>query len=135
MILSAISGAATLIIAFRPGRPIAGAVHHVRGLEAQQPSHLDFDAGVAIRSSHTPGSARVLANAVRDIRPFDHRVERLFGRRQWCACNGEFVRAEPSLRNLKARGLAQQHVRGRDAHSSSAIPYDVRRIVLPNTGK
>ena len=99
---------------------VAGLVHHVGGLEAQQPRHLDVDPRA--RDPFLPDAVigDALAEGGAGDEPPRHRFDRAFGDADRAHAMVDAPRPEPPLRDLEPPALAQQDVVDRHAHVGEA---------------
>src|SRR3546814_5427036 len=92
-------------------RLVADLVHHVGGLEAQEPGHLDIDASA--RHAFLPYRMLVdrLAESLPLLQPAAHLGQRLFGDADGAHAVVDAARPEAALRDLEAAPFAQQQDR------------------------
>ena len=109
----------------------ADLVHHVGGLQAEQPRHLDVDAGLGdpLLPDRMVGDALAEGRA-REQAP-GHRLQSGLGHADRAHAMVDAAGPEPALRDLEAAALAEDQVLGRHAHvAQDHLAVAVRRVVI-----
>ena len=91
-------------------RLVAGLVHHVGGLEAEEPRHFDVDArfGDALLPDRMLGD--LLAEGDAGQKPLGHLLQRHFGNAYRAHAVVDAAGAKPALRDLETAAFAEQEV-------------------------
>ena len=116
---------------FELGGFVADLVHHVGGLQAQKPRHLDVDArfGDALLPHRMFGELFAEGDARKQ--PLGHFFQRDFGGAEGAHAMVNAAGAEAALRDLEAAAFAEQEVAGRHAHIlEQNFGVAVRRVVI-----
>ena len=114
-----------------PRRLVADDVHHVRGVEREQPRLVDHAArfGDALVPDRLFGQR--LAERDARLQAVDHHLQRALGRADRAHAVVDAPRPEPALRDLEAAALAEQDVLDRHAHVvEQHLHVAVRRVVV-----
>ena len=106
----AMFGTATLIIAISALAAVADRVHHVRGIQRQQPRLLDHDARFRDPFQRHRLLRHRLAEGDAASGPPAHHLQRAFGQPDQAHAMMDAAGAETPLRDLEAAALAEQHV-------------------------
>ncbi len=115
---------------------VADLVHHVGGLEAQQPGHLDVGAGFGDALFPDRLLDDLLAERSARRQPPHHLLQRLFGDADGAHAVMDAAGTEAALRDLETAALAEQ-----DVFSGNADVFEqhlgmaVRRVVEAEHGK
>ena len=116
---------------FQPRDLVAGLVHHVGGLQAQQPGHLDVGArlGDALFPDRMLGD--VLAEGFAAHQPPAHLLQRHLGRADGAHAVVDAAGTQARLADLEAAAFAEQQVLDRHAHVlQQHLGVAVRRVVV-----